>query len=325
MASTNLTFLKRVPHAKRDLSIPSIFPERSERSETMAHGFRLVLAAMLCSLGTATYADLPLTIEDLITDKGDVKLDLSLSYTNNEEDSLRSVPIGQSTYIWVPSQDNSDILVGSLSLAYGLTRNTEIYGRSSYLYSHARTSRHDETGTAEDNRLLDAWVGVNYRFKEDDATPALLGFAETAALDEYQGTLNYFKSWAVGFTTYRAVDPIVFSLTAGYRLDQTRKSGDHDFPSGNSLFLSPAVDFAVNDRVTLTTGWRWMRQQADRSAAQRNPRTSADLRPDVCTSTELRLGVSYGVSEDDVIQSTFTANTSGNGGSSLWFNWRHTF
>jgi hypothetical protein len=29
-------------------------------------------------------ADLPLTIEDLITDKGKLKLDMSLAYTNSE-------------------------------------------------------------------------------------------------------------------------------------------------------------------------------------------------------------------------------------------------
>jgi len=85
------------------------------------------------------------------------------------------------------------------------------------------------------------------------------------------------------------------------------------------------VDFAMNDRVTLTMGWRWMRRQADHQPVQIIPRTSEDLRPDVHTSTELKLGASYGISADDVIQSIFTANTSGNGGSSLFFNWRHTF
>jgi len=280
---------------------------------------------MLCSLGTATYTDLPLTVEDLIADKGNVKLDVSLSYTNSERGLLRAVLIGERSYAWVPSQDNSDLLIGSLSLAYGLMRNTELYGRSSYLCSNARSKRLGETGTAKDNHLLDAWVGVNYRFKEDDATPALLGFVETAGLEEHQGTLNYFKSWAAGFTTYRAIDPVVFSLTAGYRFNQPRKSRDHDFRPGNFLFLSPAVDFSVNDRVSLTMGWRWMRRQADHRPAQTTPHTSEDLRPDVRTSTELRLGVSYGISVDDVIQSTFITNTSGNDGSTISFNWRHTF
>jgi len=193
------------------------FARLTRRSMLSRCGPRLTLSAMLCSLGTAVRADLPLTIEDLISDKGDVKLSLSLSYTNNEKGLLRFASTSPNTYVSLPSQDNSDLLIGSLSLAYGLARNTEIYGRSSYLYSNARTKSIGESGTAEDNRLLDAWVGVNYRFKEDDATPALLGFAETAGFEEHQGTLNYFKSWAVGFTTYHAIDPIVFSLRACLR------------------------------------------------------------------------------------------------------------
>jgi len=69
-------------------------------------------------------------------------------------------------------------------------------------------------------------MGVNHQFKKDDATPALLGFAEAAALEEHQGTPNSFKSWMVGFTTYRAIDPVVFSFTTGYYLQPLR----HLFP-----------------------------------------------------------------------------------------------
>ena len=41
-------------------------------------------AAMLALVSASAHADLPLTVEDLITDKGKVKLDLSLAYANAE-------------------------------------------------------------------------------------------------------------------------------------------------------------------------------------------------------------------------------------------------
>ena len=38
----------------------------------------------LASYTSCAYADLPLTVEDLLTDKGKVKLDLSVAYTNSD-------------------------------------------------------------------------------------------------------------------------------------------------------------------------------------------------------------------------------------------------
>jgi len=72
----------------------------------------------------------------------------------------------------------------------------------------------------------------------------------------------------------------------------------------------------VNDRVTFTTGMQWTVRKADRydGNAQGFRRTSTDL----------KLGVGYGLSKDDIAQATFTMNASGNGGSSLQLNWRHT-
>jgi len=65
------------------------------------------------------------------------------------------------------------------------------------------------------------------------------------------------------------------------------------------------------------TGMQWTVRKADRydGNAQGFRRTSTDL----------KLGVGYGVSKDDIAQATFTMNASGNGVSSLQLNWRHTF
>jgi len=48
----------------------------------------LVVSFFIFSL--PVFADLPLAIEDLITDKGKLKLDMSLAYTNIERDGLET-------------------------------------------------------------------------------------------------------------------------------------------------------------------------------------------------------------------------------------------
>jgi len=95
-----------------------------------------------------THADLPLTIEDLIAGKGKIRLNLALNYANSEHQSISLVPTGSKFYISVPTKHNSDILIGSLSLGYGLTHNTEIYERGNYLYSNARTNSLGKISTA---------------------------------------------------------------------------------------------------------------------------------------------------------------------------------
>ncbi len=69
-------------------------------------------------------ADLPLTVEDLITDKGKVKLDLSLSYANADRHGVATgdpviVQTGPTSFVALPtligeSVGNSDTLVATL-------------------------------------------------------------------------------------------------------------------------------------------------------------------------------------------------------------------
>jgi hypothetical protein len=50
--------------------------------------FKSCLFALLSSLWGAAYADLPLTVEDLITDKGKIKSDISLFYANSDRQGV---------------------------------------------------------------------------------------------------------------------------------------------------------------------------------------------------------------------------------------------
>lgn len=273
------------------------------------------------------YADLPMTVEDLITDKGKVKFDASVAYANSDRQGVSTgepitVQTGATSFVTLPtligeSRGNSDSLVGTLSLRYGLTNKAEIFARTSYLHSSTRSSDVSGTRSNSESRFVDAWAGINYQFKKDDDTPALLGFIEVALREKHTKSSSDFKSALVGLTTYKAIDPVVFSFTTAYRFNQSRKDGELDYKPGNLLLLNPSIGFAVNDRVTLTTGMQWTNRQADQwySKAQGFRRTSSDL----------LLGVGYGISKESTINFTFKSNVSGSNGADLRLNWLHTF
>jgi hypothetical protein len=291
-------------------------------------GFRPNLwSALFWALPLSALADLPLSVEGLITDKGKTKFDVSIAYGNADQQGVSTgVPLlvqtGPASFITVPaaigeSQGNSDNWVLTVGLRYGLTANTEIYSRVSGISSRQRNSGVSGTSFDSDSRLADAWIGVNHQFKQDDHTPALLGFAEIALIERHRNNRASFKSALVGFTTYKAIDPVVFSLTTAYRFNQSRQEGNVNYRPGHLILFQPSVAFAVNDRVTLSTGLQWTRRQADKLDGIPQGITR--------TATDLVLGVGYGFNEGSTLNMSFKANASGSRGSELRLSWLYTF
>lgn len=158
---------------------------------------------------------------------------------------------------------------------------------------------------------------MNIQLKKDDDTPAVLAFAEVALQEKHRVSSASFKSAVLGATTYKAIDPVVFSLTGAYRFNQSRQDGAQRYQPGNQLLLNPSVGFAVNDRVTLSTGLQWTRRQADRLDDQ----TLGLAR----TALDLLLGVGYGFAKGNTLNTSFKLNASGRSGSELRVNWLYTF
>jgi len=273
-------------------------------------------------------AEVPLDIEDILTDKGKIKLDTSMSYSNLERSGLSIgeptvIQTGPTSFITLPASivgertTNSDSLVGTLGLRYGLTGNAEIYIRSSYVsYGQRSTEANGTKNSARQSRWVNAWGGINYRFKDDDKTPAILGLAEIALFEKPIEKRSSFKSAMFGVTTYKAIDPMVLSLTTAYQFSRERKDKEIKYKPGNFVLINPSVAFTVNDRITLTTGMQWVSRAADRIDGQ-----DLGMRR---TSTNLILGVGYGVSKGNTLNFTLQSNTSGRGGADLRFSWLYT-
>jgi hypothetical protein len=100
--------------------------------------FSFLLIFLVCS--HKSYAELPLDLEELFTDKGKFKLDFLLTYANSNRSELSTgfpvlVQIGPTQFISLPSEIeegymNRDTFIPSLGLRYGLGAKTEVYGKN---------------------------------------------------------------------------------------------------------------------------------------------------------------------------------------------------
>ncbi|WGZ93175.1 MAG: transporter [Candidatus Thiothrix putei] len=285
------------------------------------------MPAVFLLFSSPASADLPLTVENLLSDKGKLRLELSASYANSERRGVETsdpveIQTGANSFVYIPTLvgerlSNSDALVTTAGIRYGLTKDTEIYARASAIGidRRAETASGDTLKDSE-SRFADAWLGVNQRIRDDADKPALFVFGEIQAAERQDSGKNiYGKSLTAGFTTYQTYDPVVLSLTGAAQLNATRKDGSTEHRPGNSLSLSPSVGFAVNDKVTLTTGLTWRLRQADNVDGK-----ETGIRR---TTTSLDLGLGYALGKRDTLNLSARPQVSGNGDVQVVANWIH--
>lgn len=125
-------------------------------------------------------------------------------------------------------------------------------------------------------------VGINDRFVDAGEYPGIVGFADISLAENTaaRGTnLQAAKSGTIGATAYRVLDPVVLSLTAGYRANSARDVGADSIDPSDSFFINPSIGFAVNNELTLTGGFGLDFSGSDRvnGVDQDNQSTNADL------------------------------------------------
>lgn len=287
---------------------------------------RIFLSALPAILPLSAYADLPLTIEDIITDKGKWKLETSLTYLNSENSrAALAAPVyiqtGATSFIPIPTEiqengSNTDMLTGTLGLRYGLTGNTDIYGSGSYLWHEER--KLDGNGKTRNKRMSDISAGISHTFLKDDKNPALIGFLESTVYEKSRNKASSGKSWLIGATTYKAIDPVVLSLTAAYRINGSKTlSSNTKYKAGNYWMLNPNISFAANDRISLTGGIQWLGKQPDRLDGKKESARN--------TSTYAHFGAGFGFTKTTALNASARFNVSGQSSSELKFGVQHTF
>ena len=290
------------------------------------HPAAALSALILLSVSLPAAAELSLSLEDLLTDKGKLRLEAGISYTNSESEQAQPanpgyIQTGANSYIAVPTalrqgSRNSDILVSTAGLRYGITAKTEIYGSMSYLWRSDRSFNGTAHGNTDKN-LSDITIGISRTFQKDGKNPALIGFAEISVYEKLGGKASSGKSWLLGATTYKAIDPVVLSLTAAYRYNGSKTLDVGRYKAGNYFMLSPSVSFAANDRISFTGGVQWIAQQ---SATLDGEKLSSSN-----TATYANFGVGYGISRETSVSANARFNVSGRSSATLRLGVQHTF
>lgn len=265
-----------------------------------------------------------LGLDQIMTGTGTTRAEFSLVHAHSQQQQWRSggwqeIQTGHTAFVLVPTrigatQVAADHLIFTAGLRHGLSARLEGYGRVHGLLSHTRQQGSEgDFHSHTDQQLQDVWVGMQYQFAEDGDQPALLGFLETALRERQMGATTHARSWMIGGTTYRAVDPIVLLLTAAYRHHWERQVGDHTHRPGNLIFLNPSLAFAVNDRITLQGGWQWERRAA--------PRVDGLPGGFWHSTSHLSLGMGYGFAKGNSLSVQVKFPSTGEGNSEIRLNW----
>ena len=260
-------------------------------------GFVAPLAAALL-LSTTASADQVLKVEEILAQQNNFKVDFGLSYSNIDQKGgvgtvatldtlgglgiiltyLLSTPLGvvsSGEYAGEQVVDR-DFIVYSLNAKYGLTKDLElvVFGNAHTSITRAQFNATDGTKTMASETEHDfdnAGIGLTYKIKGEDGTPALvvgttanaISRSQYAVLDtngQVVGTEKQdenFNSYNFYALSYYTVDPIVFVLKASYQwsLEQTFQGQDYDH--ADIISVSPEVYFAVNPYTNLSWGFTY--------------------------------------------------------------------
>lgn len=261
----------------------------------------------------------PLRIEELLARRGAIRADLSFVYTARADDAVLSgfdtVSLGGGAFLTFPTvtgteETEADTGIVSGALRYGATRRLELSTRASLVGTDQRIV----VAGLQDDSIADAFLGeagagLSYQFSDDDATPALIGFADITlaeASDAQGDDYAYGRTVNLGLTTYRVLDPLVLPLTGGVRVALDRDVGGVTIDPGETFYLNPGVAFAVNDSATLTGGVNLRRIGADE--------VDGVVRGTDRTRAEMEFGLGYGLSDSMTLRAAARSDVVGDGG-----------
>jgi hypothetical protein len=221
----------------------------------------LALGVLAGGLSVPSWAQLPLNIEALLVSEHRLTAIVGSSRSSHREPALRPAA-GGSGLAW----RELTVEQATLGLRYGLTARLEV--NAQYQRSSLRWDLDEQfAGTASGERLV---VGGNWLAARGVGGSLLLD-ARLAALGRplaADGGWQRATAGSLGATWYRALDPVVLSVAARYRREAPRDSAVGRRRGGDRLSADAAVNFAVNDRVTLIGGFGLQRREPERIAGR---------------------------------------------------------
>lgn len=232
---------------------------------------RLFLLAGLIPLVLSAKA---VKVDELLTEKNKIQSDVSISYINTQRKSgdvgLIEYQSVNGDFVSVPTylgsvESQSDRLIYSLALRYGLSKDLEIFGFGNFYSSTEHSLNANGTSSHSDSGFSSCGIGGVYQVRAEDDYPAVLigGTIDLIDNDELLKKNFYLKSGSVFVSSYYTSDPIVFFLKASYGYNGNHTNGNHLLETGDVLSITPQIYFAVNPYVSLNWGVRYQYKQKD--------------------------------------------------------------
>ncbi len=194
---------------------------------------------LLVVISTSSFAELPLTVEDLTTDKNKFKLNTNISYFNQSQRNLTEqgyniIDLGNGRTLTLanpPSEGttNTDSLIGTVGLNYGVTDKLELGVKTNAIYQQNRHQSLNVSNQETNKHFQDILFSTQYQTTKNHAKlPDSLIFSEISAYDKTLGlSPQALSSVLVGGTIYTVNDPIVLSLTGSYQYNAERELSDN--------------------------------------------------------------------------------------------------
>lgn len=285
---------------------------------TLRLAFLAILPAAANAQASLSEQDgLGIELEELLSDKGTFRLEMGATLSASRRDGVvglyQTIQTGTGDFVSVPvdfqsTDRQAETILATFGLRYGLTSKAEIYSRTTLRYDHSKFTNGitNQIESLSSGSFQSLTLGMNYRLLDEDDRPGVIGFAEVAALENTVARESDFqsgKSGTIGITAYRVLDPVVLSLTAGYRANLERATSAGNVDPGDTLFINPSIGFAVNNELTLTGGFGLNFTGADslNGVAQASREMSADL----------QFGLAYAWDKNTTLRADARAETLG--------------
>lgn len=250
------------------------------------------LLASCVGVAVPVAAQLPLNIEQLLVEPRTSQLTAAVDF-------FTSMP---------PGGVQQRVAGWRSGIRYGIAPGVEI--NASVQLADSQRRRLQQVNNSRSHSLA---AGVNWLLKGETATPAFLLELRAELVRGDDGERRSVGSGQMMLTAYRSIDPVVLSFTAMWDHRRAYRTGNDHIEPGHAWRLDPAVNFAVNPRVTLLGGLSLSRKLALRV----NEQVARPAREELA----LRTGVGFALRQESqlFLSGTFAPGADASSMTLQWF------
>ena len=208
----------------------------------------------------------PVSIDEVLSGKKQIRILGQLSYINIKSKNSVLTTISHkisSDFVSIPismlANANTDYLNFAMSARYGIYKNIEIFSTLNAFYQH-NTTNINANFIEKHSGNFNTWnLGILAQVKKEDKYPSLLvggsiDIMNMASFSNAESKLQYFKGYSLLAMSYYTIDPLVFLLQAGFRVNLYSTNERLSINNGEIFTLTPMIYFAVNPYVSLNFG-----------------------------------------------------------------------